>query len=466
MNALNVQINNSQVSINMSDVIKGVERYMDERDFRQEYTNSPCYPDQSQLYSEYAGFMRNPLNAIGDSVYGAIEPRGGFPVTVTSLTNTACDIEFDLCEPLMLSPLHFNRSLANGFIGVKQISVVVQWKADLISNMWSRNETDALFTTAAVSFVGAPELLVRTITPSELVSSDLPVSSVYSFHQIQSFQTALPPLLPGAINTRVNDSIQLSVIPRRIFLYFPREISEERYDRPNTYMSIETISINFANRSGILSSATQRDLYNISKKNGVNMSWREWSGQPSHQIIGTDVPISGIGSVLCLYIPEDIALTSSDLLAPGVAEKVSLQITCTYKNIHPTDTITPRMMIIVDTEGTWTIQNGQAYQQVGILSQQDVLDAKFAPGIGYDDVIDLYGGDFFSDVKSFIKKIPGGIAKGAKFAKDEILPVAEAVLKVLPLLGLGVKGTRGGLIVGGKKIPRSELRKMLMENMN
>lgn len=469
MNALNIQINNSQITVNMSDIIKGMQRYMDEREFDQEYTNSPCYPDQSQQYSEYAGFMRNPLNGVGDSIYGAVEPRGAFPVTVNSLTNTSCDIEFDICEPLMISPLHFNKSFANGFIGVKNLSCVIQWKADLLSAMWSRNEDDGLFDTSNVSFVGAPELLVRTITPSELVSTDIPDTSVYGYHHIQSFQTALPPLLPGATNTRVNDSIQLSVIPRRIFLYFPREITEERYDRPDAFMAIQNISINFANRSGLLSSATQRDLYNISKKNGVNMSWREWSGEQSHQLVGSDNIITGIGSVLCLYVPEDIALTNSDLLAPGVNSKTQLQITCTYKNLHPTETITPRMMIITDTNGIFTIQNGLAYLQTGILSEQDVLDASFANGINYDDVLDLYGGDFFSDVKSFVKKIPGAIQKGAKFVKDDILPVAEAVMQVLPLLGLGVTSVRGGLKIGGqggRKIKRSELRKLLMEQMN
>ncbi len=466
MNAINVQINNSQVTVNMSDVIKGVQRYIDEREFRQEFTNSPCYPDQSQKYSEYEGFMRNPLNGAGDSVYGAIEPRGAFPVVVSSLTNTTADVEFDLCEPLMVSPLHFNKSMANGFIGVKNLSVVIQWKADLMSSMWSRNETDGLFSTAVVSFVGAPELLVRTITPSELVSTDIPDSSVYPYHHIQSFQTGLPTLAPGATNTSVNDSIQLSVIPRRMFIYVIRSINEERYDRPDAFLPIQNVSINFANRSGLLSSATQRDLYNIAKKNGCNMSWREWSGKESHQIVGSDNEISAIGGPLALLIPEDIALTNSDLLAPGVSEKVNVQISVTYTNVNPTDAITPRLMIVVQTDGIFTIQNGLSYQQTGIVSQQDVMDVKFLEGIDYEDVIDLYGGDFFSDVKSFVKKIPGAIQKGTKFMREDVLPVAEAVMSVLPLLGLGVKSTRGGLLVGGKKVSRADLRKRLMEGLD
>ena len=462
MSALNVQINNSQVTITMADVMKGVQRYMDERELYQEYSNSPCYPDQSQTYSELAGFLRNPLNHAGDSIYGAIEPRGAYPVTINSLTNTTADIEFDFCEPLMISPLHFNKSLTNGFIGVKNLSVVIQWKSNLINTIWSRNEDDGLFDSAAVTFNGAPELLVRNITPSELVMQDLPENSVYPYHHIQSFQTNLPSLAAGLQNTRTNESIQVSVIPRRMFIYLIREQSEERYDRPDSYMSIEDISINFANRSGLLASASKRDLYNISKKNGVNLTWREWSGDVSHAIVGTDNELTGVGSVLCVYVPEDITIFNSDLLAPGVVEKTNLQVTVTYKNLHPTETITPRLMIVTQTDGIFTIQNGLSYQQTGIISQEDVLNSKFMKGIEYEDVLDIYGGDLFSDIKSFVKKIPGAIKEGVKFAKEDVLPVAEAVMQILPLLGLGVKSTgHGGLLIGGKKVSREQLRKRL-----
>ena len=466
MNAINVTINNSQVTLQMADVLKGVSRYIDERELYQELSNSPNMPDQSQTYSELAGFMRNPLNSAGDSVYGALEPRGAYPFVINSLTNTTADIEFDFCEPLMVSPLHFNKSLANGFIGVKNLNVVIQWKSNLINSMWSRNEDDGAFDTALVTFVGAPELLIRNITPSELTMQDLPEHSVYPFHHIQNFQTSLPVVAAGASDTRTNESIQVSVIPRRMFIYVMKEISEESYNKTDSFFAIEAISINFANRSGLLSSASKRDLYNISKKNGVNLTWREWSGDNGHAIVGSDNELTGVGGVLCLYIPEDLTLFNSDILAPGVVEKTNLQITITYKNLHPTDAITPRLMIVTQTDGIFTIQNGLSYQQTGIVSQDDVLNSRMMQGIEYEDVLDIYGGDLFSGIKSFVKKIPGAIKKGVKFAKEDILPVAEAVMQILPMLGLGVTSApQGGLILGGKKVSREQLRKRLQSAM-
>jgi len=466
MSSLTLQLNNtSSITVNMSDVIKGMERLMNESDFHQEYTTTPCYPDQGQTYSEYDGFMKNPLNGIGDSVYGAVEPRGAFPVEIISLTNTECVLDYTITEPLFISPLHFTRTQAEGFVGIRNINVVIQWKNQLINSLWSRNEQDVQFETASVEFVGALELLIRAITPSELMSTDIPRESIYGYQNIISNVSTFAPLAPGQTATSSNNALQLSVIPRRLILFVSRDPSEEKYYRTDSFFGIENISILMGNKSGILSSATQEDLYKIAIKNGSNQTWREFSGKTSSMIVGNQNIFSGVGSVLPLMIPEDITLSNSDILSSGVADKLNLQIQIRYKNLHPTETITPRFTIIVDTSGVFGIDNGMSFNRIGVLTEEDVLNAQFHPNITYSSVQDLYGGDFFADVKSVIKKVPGAIVKGAKFAKDDLLPIAQAVMSVLPMLGLGVKKTRGGLLVGGSKVSRAELTKKLMEVM-
>jgi len=469
MSSLNVQINNTQCTINMSDAIKGLQHYVDERELYTEWSESPCTPDESQRYSDLVGYMRNPLNHIGDSVYGTPEPRGGYPFLINAaVTNTSADLTYEFTEALQISPLHFNKSSANGFIGLDNLSSIIQWKSDLFSAMFSRVETDGLFTSINISFVEAPKLYIRTITPSELVSQSLPTESVYGYNQMLVNQSNLPPLGPNATYTSVSDAIQLSVIPRRFVIYLMRSLNEERYDRPTTFMAIENISIQFANRSGLLSSASKKDLYAISKKNGVNLSWRNWSGENSQIINGGTTDVRGVGSVLCLYVPEDIVLYNADMLCPGVAEKTQFQITITYKNCHPTDTITPRLIVLSQSDGIFVVKDGLSYQQLGIVSPQDVMDSNLTEGLNYSDVLDLYGGDFFSNIKSFVKdKLIPGVQKGVKFVKDDILPIASAVMKVLPMLGLGITGdVKGGLIIsGGKRISRKQLEKKLKEGM-
>lgn len=473
MNTLQMGINNGSVSINMSDIIQGMMRYVSYDEQTYELTGSPNMLDQSQAYEQLQNSMRNPLNSYIDSVDGAFDPRGAFSMTVVNgpggpgaVSSVLCDF----CEPLMISPLHFNRSHAHGFIGVKQLNAQIVWNQNLGPKMWSHASSLALggsdITSLTVSFPSAPQLLVRTINPSEITALELPELTVYPYHDIQRYITSNNPVIaPGVNDTRTTQDIQLSVVPRRLIIFVRRPSSQETINTTNTFFSIDNVSINFGNRSGLLSSASKRDLYNISKKNGCNLTWSQWSAENMPFLSGNiNQNLNGPGSVLALYIPEDIALTNSDLLAPGVSQRMNLQITVTYTNHHPTDEIAPEIITIVDNEGLFTISEGLGLAQIGVLRKEDVLESEQMQHVEYEDVLDLYGGDFFSDIGMFLKKLPGGIADAASFVKEDILPIAKLIA---PLLGLGkggrlqvVEGSeRGGYLTGGRKMGRQELQK-------
>lgn len=474
ISTLTTQINSGAVTVNSSDIIQAMMRYVSFEEQYYELTNSPNYMDQAQTYEQLLGSMRNPLNAYHDSVDGAFLPRGAFPFHVIENTgglNAKAVVEVDLVEPLMVSPLHFNRSLANGFIGVKQMSFQIVWVANLLAKMWSHlydaTNHDHVINSATsfVQFIEAPQLLVRVINPSELNSLVVPKLTIYPYHQIDRYITDKGALASGATSTSQSiNSIQLSVIPRRIFIYVKRNDGDS-VTNTDTFLGIKSVSINFGNRAGILSSATKRDLYNISKKNGVNLSWASWCGEDMFGLNGES--FNGVGSVLCLKIPEDIALTNSDLLAPGVAEKVNLQMSVVYQNFGP-DASNVQLFVVCDNEGIFTIQNGLGIAQIGILSKDDVVNAKAIAGVTYEDVLDVYGGDFFSDVGAFFKKIPKGIADVATFTKDNILPIAQAVAPLLAGLGMPATGgklinpeARGGLLIGGQKLTKSDIRRRM-----
>lgn len=477
MSTATVQINSGASTVNIADVIQPMMRYTSMKEQYYELSNSPNYLDQAQTYEELIGSMRNPLNAYHDSIDGAFNPRGCFPYTIVSNTggpNAQAIIDVDIVEPLMVSPLHFNSSLANGFIGIKQMSVQIVWTANMLTKMWSHFEDPSTprvidVNSSSVAFIQAPQLLMRVINPSEINSLSIPETTLYPYHQINRYITDKGGLAKDApAVTQSINSIQLSVVPRRMFIYVKRSTSEDAIDKPDSYLAIEGISINFGNRSGILSSATKRDLYNISKKNGVNMTWAQWSAE---KMIGLNGEyFNGVGSVLCLMIPEDIALTNSDMLAPGVSEKINLQMNVTYRNYGPSvDAV--QMYIIVDNEGVFTNTQGLGIAQIGILSKDDVLNAEAIEGVNYEDVLDVYGGDFFGDIGAFIKKIPQGLKNISQFTQENILPIAKAVAPLLSGLGSGgkfldskqpVMGNKsGGLIVGGKTYSKSDLRRRL-----
>jgi len=455
-------INGNAVSINLQDVVQELMRYsaVDQLDY--EFSNSPCMQDQTQNYNQLINTIRNPLNDLGDSIYGEIQPRGNFPYTIISNTATEAIIDVEICEPLMISPLHFTRSLTNGFIGVKSFGLSINYDTNLGATMWS-NLNDPVLTgitlsTVGVAFQSAPELLMRTISPSEINELKIPRLSIYPYHNIQVFQDTGSILAPFAQDTRSTSSINLDVIPRRIFLYVKRNHNEHTFNDTDAYFSIENISVSFSNISGQLASASKRDLYNISKKNGCNLTWTQWSGEDIDSTSGTTISsYNGIGSILCLYIPDDLTLSNSDLTSPGVNKKVNLQITVTYKNQNSVFNITPTIYTVIDFEGVFSIVKGMAVSQIGNLTEQDVLMSKKHDDITYEDVIDIYGGDFLSDIGSFIKKIPQGIVDVSKWIQKNILPIAKAVV---PLLGMGLideQNLSGGLYVGGAKMDRKQI---------
>ncbi|MFM7981867.1 MAG: major capsid protein V20 domain-containing protein, partial [Candidatus Fonsibacter sp.] len=88
----------------------------------------------------------------------------------------------------------------------------------------------------------------------------------------------------GAFNgpqarTLYSSSIQLTCIPDKIVVCVRKTIGGLTCCDTDNYATINSISINFNNQAGLLSSMTLEQLYRNSVKSGLaNMSWDEFSG--------------------------------------------------------------------------------------------------------------------------------------------------------------------------------------------
>ncbi len=78
-------------------------------------------------------------------------------------------------------------------------------------------------------------------------------------------------------------------------------------------------------------------------------------------------------------------------------------------------------------------------KSIGVLTQADILAAENAPIIPYKNDRNIYGGAWYNDLWE-------GVKSGAKFIKDDVLPIAKDVLPILAGLGNtgGRKRMRGG----------------------
>lgn len=484
---LSVRINNSAASINLADVISALLRYNTSHKVREyDYSVCPQMMDYYQRYQDASGTVRNSLASFGSNSWET--PRGAFPYFPPSMTNTTISAHIDSCvtEPLFLSPFLFGKGseLRNGFIGVQ--SMDFQFTFGSLARIWSHNPGNgSTLTNITVNF-GSPALLFNYITPKLL--EPIPRSITYSYMVVDRFPTDDNiSHAPNSTFTMSSNNVQLNTIPRRIYIFARQRNSDRTATTTDTFASLLNISINYNNYSGLLSSASQQQLYNISKKNGCNLSFPEWCGNAiTAGLSNTSAGIPGrfsnttsfapsglVGSILCLDLGIDIGL--DDLHAPGEILNSQLQITATFANINQTDAMYFTFYIVTVSEGTWTVENLNSIPQIGVLSKEDILNAKSSPMIDYSATDSIYGGDFIGKVKEIGRNVLAGI----KTAWPYIKTAAEVAGVVAPLIGLGEeeenkKGSslvggkcNGGVMLGGGKkggklMSRSELQRKLM----
>lgn len=508
---LQATINNQSVSINLADVIHALSHFNTDVTLKNgDYSLSPNYPDQSQQYSDLLDNVRNPLGGYGDSLDETVMPRGGFSfIVVNNPIQTASPgvaltavIDVAFCEPIFLPPFYFGEQNRSGFYNVNSIDFNITFLGNAGFRMWSHNDQNGTspITSIAVNFGGTtggpssfqqggnlPLILTQYITPQEtqILSPNQPLS--YPYFDIQRYPTGQSPVGAGANATLNSNNIQLSSIPRRMYIYV-RDSNQELYNSctlTDTYFSIQNISIQFMNKNGLLASASPMQLYEMSKKNHCQLSWTQWSGNPVCPLGAipsgagpftpfTDFYIYPIGSIVCLEFATDIGLES--LEAPGKLGQYQLQVTVQATNIS-NRMITPTLYLVPILEGVFCIpSHGRALINIGVITSQDILDSKNSPWLNYNDVENVSGGDFFSGIKSFFsdKVLPAlkqfvsnhGISRTLGSIPH---PYSQIASNVANAVGLG-EGDRedvmagegeGGVLLGGRHMSKTQLKRRM-----
>ncbi len=507
---VNCTINNFQISNNISDYVQPLLRYnVGDRLKYSQYSTTPTYPDQSQLYSSLVGSIRNPLGSYGDGI-DQQTPRGGFnkykvvsqtvivggvsqnqPSTASGQAMTSI-VDIVFTEPFfMLAPIAWQESEVHPFVNISTMDFNITLLNQAANRMWSRDETSLALTSLnftwaslipsggpAFSFPETqPNLQFNYFTPKETQIIPRDMIACYPYFDIQRFPTDISGVTSNP-TVFTSNNVQLSTIPNRMYI-FVRQQNSTLYSsctNTDTFAAIDKISIQYYNRTGILSSASRNQLYQISVKNGCNMSWEQWSGDAVYTNGTYASQYNTVGSVIALSPAEDLGLDS--LQAPGKIDHNTFQIDVTIRNLNPSIT-NYTIYIVVINEGVFSIAPGLTSGQIGVLSSQDILDARSKPYINYENIKDVYGGDFLSGLKSFFTETIPSVLRKSKIASNlaNLLPVVgPAVSKSIRNLGYGEEydgygddeggvlvDDRGGVIVGGvpvggRELPRRKLR--------
>lgn len=445
LQTIQATINNSTATVQMSDVIQPLLRYHNPECMREvEYSLTPTQLDNAQNYEDLAPLsVRNVLGSYENA--DGVTHRGAFPYVISSNTSTQAVITCTLAEYIYLSPFYFGFGDAKGFYGVRTMDFNFTWNTNLSRFISHANSSvSATISSVSVTF-GQPSLLFQYVTPP--MTMPRPALISYPYYVVNRFPTGPTAIASNTTTVVSSNNIQLNSIPRRMYIFARQQNGEQTFNSTDTYAEIQNISIQFENVSGLLASASEQDLYNISKQNGLNMSWTDWTGGPvqgSSGIYGT------CGSVLCICPGIDIGLP--DNLSSGVVGQFMMQYNITLRNPNVgtnAKSINYMLYLITVDEGVWSITNGTSIPQgQGVVSQMDVLNAKSKPWISYDDVAFAQGaGRFFSNMKNHMRRRMHHLMH-EKHDKGEGVNVG----------GVNVGGN-GGVLLGGGSLPENEDKK-------
>jgi hypothetical protein len=313
-------------------------------------------------------------------------------------------------------------------------------------------------TAAACEVVnGGCAVYVNYLTPD--MTQEIPLTNHWAYAEPQLFPgnaITLPARVPGAVGgvpplapvvPMVFNNIQLNSIPSRCYIFASKADTQHTISTPDTFGWIQGLNISFDNRDALLSNASARDIYNIAVKNGVNLSWNQFS--------------SKIGSVVALDFGEDIPLRPTQ--APGLRGSFNFRVTANVSNESAADADFQLFLVIMGV-GVFTISNGSAVRTVGVLDVSNILASKDQDALPWTPSGDIYGGGIMDTIKGlfgkfmkFAKPAAGMAAKVLPMVAPEFAPYAAGASSILNTVG-DMTGTG---LVGGKKVSRAYLKKML-----
>lgn len=407
-------INNAAVTVNTRDVMPGLLKMYNYEELAKYNSLTPSLVDS--FYQNYTDGLQTNNNVIGNYAVGGFskeyQPRGVFPVGLYQINNDGSVgaliptglqvyadangtapyggsfyVKFTTTEPLLfLSPyISGNSNNHASFLGINNLTITMNIgdasrsmsnasyamthgddTADpvvpSVSCKTIKNVSLYQYSNAKLllNFLTIPPVLYSKIEPKNVVNYNQYTSYNYSTAQIIAPSTAS---IPSKATLTFNN-IQLNQIPSK-FLIFAKKAISDTYDS-NSFMVINKASFNFANKSGILSSANRVQLYDISVKNGLQMNYYEFSGKGvSNSTNGVSEVVPTIGSILCIDPAIDLSIDAQ--YTNMSAGQYNMQFEIEVENQSFTDSITPTVYLVCVnsglfiTENDWSLESGNGF---------------------------------------------------------------------------------------------------------
>lgn len=418
---------------------------------------SPMYLDQYQVYADGVGSNNNSLGSYLDSTMG--KPlRGAFPMTITNGA-TSSTISTIVTEPLYVPPLTDEVESSLGFTNVQQLSVVANYITQL-NRIVSHAASLATLSSVTVT-LGQPSIYMKFYTPPH---DYIPRPMSYGSQQIAYFTTPSATLTTTSTATIASTNMQLNCVPSHMYIAVREANANLTYTSSDTFLNISGLNITFNNKTGILSTASEYDLFAIAKSNGLCDTWEGYHGTVTS---ATLTQIGTCGSVIRLNFGKDIPLIDGSYV--GMNGAFNMQMNVSVKNVSSQTITTPTLYVVVVYPTTLNIDtNGLCSVKVGLSNDSN------GEYVSYHDMKKYYGAgfkDFISKVASYVKpavdwlrknKVISNVAGIVGSIPSPISGIANVVSSGAKNLGFGMVGNgNGGMLMGGEQMTTQSLRERM-----
>jgi hypothetical protein len=430
---------------------------------------------------------------------GAGEPQTRVP----TIEDTEVYVQFQVTEPLLLSPFIFGSGEGKqGFYGIQTMNFQMNMLSNA-SRAWRCCRFGADFTrNVVVERFEDSTLHFQFLTPH--ASEMLEARNVVPYYEFPVYRTTnfsdIPGRGAGTVGTNglfseggtavLNSSnIQLNGIPDKLIIFVRKNMGVLDCRESDKYLTIKGIRINFNNQAGLLASQSPQQLYRNSVLSGLHMSWEQFSGltttvagraagtaeafgaytglganftstynqttDPPTIVPSTFSPgfkyIPTTGSVLTLNFGEVIQLTD-EYYSAGSLGTFNLQISLDVVNNHgetwPANSY--EMIIIPMNSGVFVNERGTSSTFLSLLTKQDVLDSLSQTPYTNFEIHRLVGGASFMDrVRSGMHWLHSKMPAVKQVLGNIPHPMAQTAHNVMGALGYGMSG--GGMSGGGRR---------------
>ena len=474
LTTIQLSMNNNTTTTDFTQCFDEIMRLYDSKSHKD--IHSMCPNQLDDFYSDFADGIGGVNNVLGgfDFADRFKVPRGAFDVVIgTAYANNAVTpsadvpvfpapagavcispdiyVQYTMTVPLPCSPLTFNDSLENsGVNGLNKLNVQVNFgnsagNSSLMSCTVKPGVNETGLVTSPVAFDKA-DLLLTSYTA--YADSRVEPSCILPYFNLDTRNYAVGAATSAAPTISFStQSITVNQIPDLIIVSVGRKKSEKRSWDADSYYTVNSCSINFCERSGLLASATPQQLFTFSKEAGYPLGWQQWSGKAYNvsAVDGAGVAtlnkVNTIGSMLCLIPGKHISLPAN--VAPGSVFNAqltisNLNVTANYSNAQwaaKNNTENVECRIILVSSGSFSIANGSAVQQVGLIGSSDIARVISDAGSYSDNVKRHYGAG-----------MPDKLSAAFKTLSPHAVKYASA-----PKVGTGMLG---GARLGGAKHSR------------